>query len=102
VQILYINDINDATAKDERRFIGWRDTEYLYLLPGPVYRQVQLFLRDQGRDIGVTDKMLLKHLEADGYLETVESAGKYERVRVKKVNGENRRVLFLWTNKIFL
>jgi hypothetical protein len=53
VQILNVADY--GTTPDERRFIGWRDSSYAYLLWGPTYRAVQLFFRDQGREIGVTD-----------------------------------------------
>ncbi len=100
-QVQILNVADTVTTPDERRFIGWRDNSYAYLLSGPTYRAVQMFFRDQGREIGVTEKMLLKHLDADGYLEGTDIAGKRERARFKKIHGEARRVLFLWADKLF-
>ncbi|MBP2656785.1 MAG: hypothetical protein H6Q73_4354 [Firmicutes bacterium] len=97
VQIL---SIDAFTIKDEQRFIGWFDDGFLYLLPGRVYGAIQQHFREQGREIGVSDTMLWKHLDADGYIEAVTTKDRRERSRLKKINGNSVRVLHFYRNKL--
>ncbi|MBP2642504.1 MAG: hypothetical protein H6Q67_391 [Firmicutes bacterium] len=102
VQASALHNMDDYIGKDDRRFIGWQDVNYLYLLPGLTYKAVQQYYRDQGRELGVTEVILLKHLEADQYIETITRNGKVERSRLKKIEGEARRVIFLYKSRLGL
>lgn len=101
VQVIRVSDFEGGANKDDRRFIGWQDTNFFYLVSGLTYKAVQHYFRDQGIELGVSEITILKHLESEGYIEpSVTRSGKTERTRLKKIEGEPRRVIYLYKSRL--
>jgi len=78
-------------------FLGWYDSEFVYLLPGAAYNRVARFLRDEGAHFPVKERTLRKHLVEEGYL----ARGDDSRYTDRYWDGKHHyRVLRLYTDKI--
>lgn len=80
-----------VNSPPERPLIGWRDDEYLYLLPSAAFQAVQRALRDAGDSLPVTERRLRRDLLVEGI--TVSDAGR--STATVWIGGQSRRVLRL-------
>lgn len=71
--------------------IGWRDSNYVYLLGETAYSEVCKFYREQDKSFPISKKQLLKHLVIDKYIEPSEQGN----TKQKKIAGQNKRVVWL-------
>lgn len=86
----------ESPAYTSKDCIGWRDDNYAYLLGDTAYTEVCKFYRDQDKAFPISKKQLLKHLVIDKYIVPGEQGNTHQ----KKIYGQNRRVVFLYTNAL--
>ncbi|MCG3140708.1 MAG: DNA primase [Anaerolineae bacterium] len=67
----------------DKDFLGWRDDDFLYLLPGESYRRVSEFVRQQGRYFGIKETALRKALAEEGVLHKENAENSTSRIRVQ-------------------
>ncbi|OPX94756.1 MAG: hypothetical protein A4E53_00014 [Pelotomaculum sp. PtaB.Bin104] len=91
----YVQDVRDPVLKSEIGFIGWKDNDWLYLLPDSVYKAVVQFCAGQGSIFPVTPKTLWKHLESEGLIFVSSEGGRVQRTVRETIGGQRRRVLKL-------
>ena len=72
--------IGGGVAGEE--FLGWYDTDYLYLLGGPTYNRVARYLRDEGAFFPVKELALRKFLVEERILLTGEDEHNTDVIRV--------------------
>ena len=86
-----LNGVESPNESGDGDLIGWRDEEYIYLLPSVSFHRVAQFERDGGRHFGVKENTLRKALGEEGIL-TADDGHHTARARI---GGQQRRVLKL-------
>ena len=94
VRLIDLN--NENSVYSSKDCIGWRDENYAYLLGDTAYTEVCKFYRDQDKSFPVSKKQLLKHLVIDKHIIPGEQGNTHQ----KKINGQNRRVVFLYADSL--
>ncbi|OPY60517.1 MAG: hypothetical protein A4E56_02645 [Pelotomaculum sp. PtaU1.Bin065] len=91
----YVQDVREPAPRSEIGFIGWKDNDWLYLLPDSVYKTVAQFCVAQGGVFPVTSKTLWKHLESEGLIFVSNEGGRIQRTVRETIGGQRQRVLKL-------
>ena len=97
--------VRDLTLPDSRepggacKMVGYRDSEYYYLLPDVAHGLVAQLSRLQGVEFPVSLKALYKHLRTDGILPPISGSGD-TYTRMKWVDGKATRLLWIPVEQI--
>ena len=71
--------------------LGFFDDDYYYLYPETTYKVIKQFYNQADHSFSLSKTQLFKHLQVEGLIE----AGNDRSTKVKKINGENKRLLWL-------
>lgn len=86
----------DETICNGDRFLGYRDSDYYYLLPRVVFRAVVTFYNQSGINFPLTSTMLYKHLKEENLI----AVGKDQTTRNKNLHGKNVKCLWVYRSVI--
>ncbi|MGA7743811.1 MAG: DUF3854 domain-containing protein [Polyangia bacterium] len=73
--------------------IGWRDSEFAYVVPGLAKRRVAAFMRDSGEQLALSDRALHRELVRAGAVTPAKSAGRTTATSQMRLGGNRQWVL---------
>lgn len=76
-------------------FVGYRDDQFYYFLPDIIHKEVFKHYSTKGELFHISKKMLLKHLEAEGIIRTVDENGRRVRTPLKRTGSKINRMIWL-------
>lgn len=71
--------------------IGYKDWQYIYLLPDLAYKTVCMEARQAGAEFELTKRALFRQMELDGFI----ACGNGTQTRVKTIDGKSIRLLWV-------
>ena len=92
-KIARVQDIRTYQYAGGDGFIGYEDDMYYYLISSISHKLVKKLCDEQGELFSVSERILLKHLDEDGFIET----SKDSRTKLLRVGGSPQR--FIWLKK---
>ena len=92
-QKVFFTELTGTQGKEAGRWLGWRNAEYIFLMPGITYHAVVQYARDEGYSFTTREHALRKSLAEDGL--SVCDPGRLTRSLRVGVPNHTQRVLQL-------